>query len=459
MSIVARAADALGYAHKQGVVHRDIKPANIMYDPETDTRQGHRLRHRAPHRFSSKTKTGMVLGTPSYMSPEQLAGKKIEGRSDLFSLARDASTSCSCGKLPFEGESMAQLMFKIANEAPTDIRTHQSRRARRRWSRSSTRRWRRTRTSVTRPARSSAAALRAARAAAASAARGRRQRRGHRALSDAMDLTQTLEIATCTDPGMVRSHNEDSIAADAGERPGGARRRHGRLQRRRSGERHGDHGDHHRDAQILASAKPYDVDQRTSEEIAARLVREQVLKANTSIYQAAQSQPQYAGMGTTLVVCLFYDNRMLVAHLGDSRLYLLRDGKFSQVTRDHSLLQEQIDSGHDHRRAGEEGAAQEPGDARRSASTRRSSPRSTSTRRKPGDIYLLCSDGLCDMVEDEDIGMTLQTLGGNLKLAAQQLVQMANDNGGRDNVSVILVRVLREYPGRARRHGQGFRRG
>ena len=66
---------------------------------------------------------------------------------------------------------------------------------------------------------------------------------------------------------------------------------------------------------------------------------------------------------------------------------------------------------------------------------------------KPGDIYLLCSDGLCDMVEDEDIGMTLQALGGNLKLAAQQLVQMANDNGGRDNVSVILVRVLREYPG------------
>ena len=61
------------------------------------------------------------------------------------------------------------------------------------------------------------------------------------------------------------------------------------------------------------------------------------------------------------------------------------------------------------------------------------------------------------MVEDEDIGMTLQTLGGNLKLAAQQLVQMANDNGGRDNVSVILVRVLREYPGRKRRNGQGFR--
>ena len=65
---------------------------------------------------------------------------------------------------------------------------------------------------------------------------------------------------------------------------------------------------------------------------------------------------------------------------------------------------------------------------------------------RPGDIYLLCSDGLCDMVEDGDISMTLEALGANLKLAAQQLVQMANDNGGKDNVSVILVRVLREYP-------------
>src|SRR5207244_12833765 len=97
--------------------------------------------------------------------------------------------------------------------------------------------------------------------------------------------------------------------------------------------------------QILSNAKPYEVDQKNHEEIAARMVREQVLKANTSIYQAAQSQPQYAGMGTTLVVCLFYDNRMLAAHLGDSRLYMSRDGKFKEVTRDHSLLQEQIDSG------------------------------------------------------------------------------------------------------------------
>jgi len=119
VSIVARAADALGYAHKQGVVHRDIKPANMMYHAGSDTLK---LTDFGIARLtdSSKTKTGMVLGTPSYMSPEQLAGKKIEGRSDLFSLAVSLYQLLS-GKLPFEGESMAQLMYKIANEVPTDI--------------------------------------------------------------------------------------------------------------------------------------------------------------------------------------------------------------------------------------------------------------------------------------------------------------------------------------------------
>jgi serine/threonine-protein kinase len=119
VSIVARVADALGYAHKQGVVHRDIKPANVMYHLEGDTVKVTDFGI-ARLTDSSKTKTGMVLGTPSYMSPEQLAGKKIEGRSDLFSLAVSLY-QLLCGKLPFEGESMAQLMFKIASEPPTDI--------------------------------------------------------------------------------------------------------------------------------------------------------------------------------------------------------------------------------------------------------------------------------------------------------------------------------------------------
>lgn len=121
VSIVARTADALGYAHKQGVVHRDIKPANIMYHPESDTVKVTDFGI-ARLTDSSKTKTGMVLGTPSYMSPEQLAGKKIDGRSDLFSLAVSLYQML-CGRLPFEGESMGRLMFRISSEPPTDILT------------------------------------------------------------------------------------------------------------------------------------------------------------------------------------------------------------------------------------------------------------------------------------------------------------------------------------------------
>jgi serine/threonine-protein kinase len=119
VSIIARVADALAYAHRQNVVHRDVKPANMMYDAHTDTLKVTDFGI-ARLTDSSKTKTGMVLGTPSFMSPEQLAGKRIEGRSDLFSLAVSLYQML-CGKLPFEGESMAQLMFKIANERPTDI--------------------------------------------------------------------------------------------------------------------------------------------------------------------------------------------------------------------------------------------------------------------------------------------------------------------------------------------------
>jgi len=261
-----------------------------------------------------------------------------------------------------------------------------------------------------------------------------------------MDLTQILEIASCTDPGMVRSHNEDAIASDAasglvvladgmggynaGEVASGMATTVITTELR----------------QLLAKVRPFDLDPDTNDSVASRLVRDQVKKANTSIFQAAQSQPQYAGMGTTLVVCLFYDNRVLVAHLGDSRLYRLRGDDFRQITRDHSLLQEQIDTGLI--TAEQAQHAQHKNLVTRALGIDPSvDPEIHEYDATPRDIYLLCSDGLCDMVSDDDIGMTLQSLGANLGLAAQQLVQMANDNGGRDNVSVILVRVLREYPG------------
>ncbi len=115
LELMQQAADALGYAHSLNVVHRDIKPANIMWDPESDSLK---ITDFGIARItdSSKTKTGMVLGTPSYMSPEQLAGKKIEGPSDLFSLGVMLFQMVT-GELPFKGDSMAALMYKIANEA------------------------------------------------------------------------------------------------------------------------------------------------------------------------------------------------------------------------------------------------------------------------------------------------------------------------------------------------------
>jgi len=119
LSIVARVAQALAYAHQQYVVHRDIKPANIMYELATDTVKVTDFGI-ARITDSSKTKTGLVLGTPSFMSPEQLAGKKVDGRSDLYSLGVTLYQLLT-GVLPFRGESMAELMYKIANEEAPSI--------------------------------------------------------------------------------------------------------------------------------------------------------------------------------------------------------------------------------------------------------------------------------------------------------------------------------------------------
>lgn len=263
-----------------------------------------------------------------------------------------------------------------------------------------------------------------------------------------MNLSDAIEIVGHSDPGMVRSHNEDSIANDprnglailadgmggynAGEVASGMATTVLMTELQSS----------------LSQRAPFEHDSDSGAELrtaAARMLREQIAKANQSIYAASQSQPQYSGMGTTLVMAVFYDNKMTVAHIGDSRLYRQRGVEFTQVTRDHSLLQEQIDSGMI--------TAEEAKHSQNKNLVTRAlgidptvEPEIHDYETRPGDIYLLCSDGLSDMVADDEIGLTLETLGGNLNLAAQQLVQMANDNGGRDNVSVLLVKVLKEHP-------------
>jgi eukaryotic-like serine/threonine-protein kinase len=122
LSIILRVAEALGYAHMNNIVHRGIKPANIKWEPESDTV---RVADFGIARVtgSSRTRTGVVLGTPSYMSPEQVADRKIGGQSDRFSLGVTLY-QLACGHLPFQGDTMAQLTFGITNEPHADIRGH-----------------------------------------------------------------------------------------------------------------------------------------------------------------------------------------------------------------------------------------------------------------------------------------------------------------------------------------------
>jgi len=173
---------------------------------------------------------------------------------------------------------------------------------------------------------------------------------------------------------------------------------------------------------------------------AARLVEEQVILANRGILEAAAAQAECAGMGTTVVVALFHWGKVCVGHVGDSRLYRWRKGVLEQLTRDHSFLQEQVESG-----------------ILTEDEARRSTYRSLLTRAlgidpeieaeiadyalDEGDLYLLCSDGLTDMLEAEDLRSIIGQGEAPATDIAAHMVAEANARGGRDNVSVILLRV------------------
>jgi serine/threonine protein phosphatase PrpC len=174
------------------------------------------------------------------------------------------------------------------------------------------------------------------------------------------------------------------------------------------------------------------------------VLRDAVYRANKIIFQTGQSQTHCEGMGTTIVAALFCDNKISIAHVGDSRAYRLRGGAFEQITLDHSLLQELVDRGFY--------SAEE---------AQRSTNRNYVTRALgvesavevevhehevlPDDVYLLCSDGLSDMVEDEDIHLTISTFSASLDVVGKQLIELANDHGGRDNVSVMLAQVNQPF--------------
>jgi protein phosphatase len=260
-----------------------------------------------------------------------------------------------------------------------------------------------------------------------------------------MNLNGKISFAELTDTGRVREHNEDAIGtnADVGlmvlaDGMGGY------------------------NAGEVASGIAVQIVKELASEAAIRqelsdldphsglmrqsiILRDAVYRSNKIIFQTAQSQTHCEGMGTTIVACMFYDNKVSIAHVGDSRAYRLRGGQLDQMTLDHSLLQELVDRGF----YSEEEA-------------QRSTNRNYVTRALgveptvevevheydvlPDDVYLLCSDGLPDMVEDDDIHLTISTFNASLDVVGQQLIDLANDHGGRDNVSVMLAQVKEAFP-------------
>jgi serine/threonine protein phosphatase PrpC len=262
-----------------------------------------------------------------------------------------------------------------------------------------------------------------------------------------MNLTAKIDFADFTDTGRVREHNEDAIGSigeiglmvladgmggyNAGEVASGIA------------------------VQIVTDLAADGATREARDSIDPHsglmrqsiVLRDAIYRSNKIIYQTAQSQTNCEGMGTTIVACMFYDNKISIAHVGDSRAYRLRDGTLDQVTLDHSLLQELVDRGF----YSEEEA-------------QRSTNRNYVTRALgveptvevevheyevlPDDIYMLCSDGLCDMVEDDDIHLTISTFSDSLDVVGQQLVDLANDHGGRDNISVMLAQVKGAFPAR-----------
>lgn len=257
-------------------------------------------------------------------------------------------------------------------------------------------------------------------------------------------MTDVLEIVRLTDRGQRRDHNEDAVASDA--YMGLAVLADGM-----GGYNAGEVASEIAVLSISAELKEAMLNLHPSKfngllglQSAAHLMIDIVEHANDAIYHVSQTQSACAGMGTTLVLGLFLNNKLLVGHIGDSRMYRLRNQTLTQITEDHSVLQEQIKSG-----------LITPEQARHSAN------KNLVTRAlgvdpavelelneydvEVGDIYLMCSDGLTDMVDDAAIQSTLILESADLIASAQTLVGMANDNGGNDNISVILIKVNKPF--------------
>jgi protein phosphatase len=163
--------------------------------------------------------------------------------------------------------------------------------------------------------------------------------------------------------------------------------------------------------------------------------------ANTRVLEAMRKDARLRGMGTTVVACLADDSTMSVAHVGDSRAYLIRDGALSRLTNDHSWVFEQVQAG----MLTEAEAEKHP---LRNVITRALggalsvTPDASEVESRPGDVYLLCSDGLTGMVPEDEILRIVSENGNDLEAACQTLIDIANERGGLDNVTAILVKTV-----------------
>lgn len=251
-----------------------------------------------------------------------------------------------------------------------------------------------------------------------------------------------LAIAALTHPGKVRSHNEDFVLGDAARgfavlADGMGGHNAGEVASRMAVELVGER----LATQAQAGAG---LDGATAEVS----LSEHIALANMALLQASRSSREYDGMGTTLVAVVWHAGAVTFGHVGDSRLYLFREGALRQLTRDHSIVQEQVECG-----------AISPEDARyapnRNVLTRAvgidaSAKADVHTLNvETGDIYLLCSDGLTDMLTDDEVREALLSARGDVDAAAERLVEQANESGGLDNISVIIVRVLAAEVGAA----------
>ena len=260
-----------------------------------------------------------------------------------------------------------------------------------------------------------------------------------------MSLKDKIEIAGQTDIGSVRDHNEDAIGSNtdiglAVLADGMGGHRGGEvasaitvstiLEELGNKLKHINHGE---------------TDDKTGYSLESIAVHDAVNEANTNVFNASSENSQYRGMGTTVVVLLFYDNRFTVAHVGDSRLYRLRDGELEQITRDHSLMQELIDRGF-----------YTPEQASKSLNknlvTRAVGIEETvevdvhEDVAQADDIYLLCSDGVTDMIDDEVIKQIIIDNNDDLDRAAAELIRESNEAGGKDNISAMLARPNKPFP-------------